>query len=253
MERTYCVYKHTNKINGKVYIGITSQRPKKRWDCGRGYRKNDHFWRAIQKYGWDSFEHEILLTGLSPEEAFLEEQRLIQKYGSQDYENGYNFSSGGEGGATGLGGEKHPMYGKHHSPETKARLSALKKGVPYSPERYAAFLENLDREALRERAFRTIVGYNTGKHWDEASNRKRSESNKGKKRSDETKRRISEAKSIPVVQLTVDLVLVQTWDSARSAAEALSIQPGHISKVCRKQRKTAGGFVWRYKSDNEEE
>lgn len=253
MDRSYCVYKHTNKVNGKVYIGITSQRPKKRWDCGRGYQKNDHFWRAIQKYGWDNFDHEIIVEGLSPDEAFAEEQRLIQKYGSQDYEKGYNLSSGGEGGATGMSGEKHPMYGKHHSLETKARLSAMKKGVPYSPERYAAFLENLDREALRERALRTIAGYNEGKSWDAETKRRISESNRGKKRSEETKRRISEAKSIPVIQLTIDLLPVREWNSARAAADALSIQAGHISKVCKKQRKTAGGYVWRYTCDNKEE
>lgn len=252
MDRVYCVYKHTNKVNGKVYIGITSQHPKKRWDCGRGYQKNEHFWRAIQKYGWDGFEHEIVSEGLSPEEAFLEEQRLICKYGSQDYENGYNVSPGGEGGS-GLGGEKHPMYGKHHTPETKAKLSAVKKGVPYSPERYTAFLENLDRGALRERAKRTIAGYNKGKHWDAESNRKRSESNRGKKRSEETKHLISKSKCVAVTQLTVDLVPVREWDSVRAAADALSIQAGHISKVCRNQRKTAGGYVWRYKRDNKEE
>ncbi len=252
MDRKYCVYKHTNKVNGKVYIGITSQHPRKRWDCGRGYQKNDHFWRAIQKYGWDNFDHEIIVEGLSPEEAFSEEQRLIQAYGSQNYENGYNQSPGGEGG-NGLSGENHPMYGKHHSPETKARLSAVKKGVPYAPERYAAFLENLDREALRERAMRTIVGYNRGKHWDEESNRKRSESNRGKKRSSETARKIGESHKKPVLQFTKTGDFVREWDSARSAAEALSIQAGHISKVCKKKYKTAGGFVWQYKCDYKEE
>ena len=247
MERTYCVYKHTNKVNGKVYIGITSQRPTKRWDCGRGYQKNEHFWRAIEKYGWGNFDHEIICEGLPPEEAFRREQELILEYESQDYHKGYNVSSGGEGGATGLCGERHPMYGKHHSPETRAKLSASKTGVPYSPERYAAFLENLDREALRERAYQTIVGYNKGKPRDPETIRKIAESNRGQKRSLETRERVSAAKKIPILQFTVDGEFVQEWDSGKSAAEALAIHPGHISKVCKNQRKTAGGFVWKYK------
>ena len=35
--KKYTIYIHKNKINGKVYIGQTSQKPEKRWDNGRGY------------------------------------------------------------------------------------------------------------------------------------------------------------------------------------------------------------------------
>ena len=46
--RKYVIYKHTNLINGKVYIGITSKAPKDRWMSGYGYRRNDHFNKAIK-------------------------------------------------------------------------------------------------------------------------------------------------------------------------------------------------------------
>ena len=246
MERTYCVYKHTNKINGKIYIGITSQRPRKRWDCGRGYMNNEHFWRAIQKYGWDNFEHEILFDGLSPEDAFEKEQELILKYDSRNYQKGYNNSAGGEGGATGICGENHPMYGKHHSVETREKLRESHKGVPYSPERYEKFIENLDRDSLRERAYRTIAGYNKGCKWDDESNRKRSESNKGKKRSKETKDKIGESHKKSIVQLSLDGKWIKEWDSIKSASEQLGITGSNISEVCRHLRKTAGGFIWLY-------
>lgn len=246
MERKYCVYKHSNKINGKVYIGITSQKPNKRWDCGRGYQKNKHFWDAIQKYGWENFEHEILYRELSPEDAFSKEKELILKYDSCNHMKGYNCSVGGEGGATGLVGKSHPMYGKRHSTESIKRMSDKKKGVPYSPERYASFLKSINREALRERAYRTIAGYNKGKTLSEETRRKIAESNRGLKRTDETRMNIGKSKSKSVIQLTTSGVVIRSWESARKAAVELGIQAGHISKVCKNQRKTAGGFIWQY-------
>lgn len=45
-DKLYCVYKHTAP-NGKVYIGITKQKPKYRWGRGSGYRTNEHFTRAM--------------------------------------------------------------------------------------------------------------------------------------------------------------------------------------------------------------
>ena len=52
MERTFTVYCHTNKINGKKYIGITSKKPEYRWNNGKGYSTQIVFARAIEKYGW---------------------------------------------------------------------------------------------------------------------------------------------------------------------------------------------------------
>ena len=49
-EHNYTVYMHKNKINGKVYIGITKQKPKYRWHNGEGYN-HQVFKRAIDKYG----------------------------------------------------------------------------------------------------------------------------------------------------------------------------------------------------------
>ena len=93
----YCVYKHTNKTNGKVYIGITCRQPEVRWNNGKGYEKNEYFYRAIQKYGWsEGFIHEVIASGLTKESACKMEVELIAEYDSTNYDKGYNCSSGGE-------------------------------------------------------------------------------------------------------------------------------------------------------------
>ena len=66
----YTLYRHVAP-NGKMYVGITSKKPEYRWENGNGYEANQHFTRAIKKYGWDNFKHEILLTNLSEEDAKL--------------------------------------------------------------------------------------------------------------------------------------------------------------------------------------
>ena len=56
MDRNYKVYVHINKINGKRYYGITKQkRIKRRWENGKGYKKQSYFYSDIEKYGWGNF------------------------------------------------------------------------------------------------------------------------------------------------------------------------------------------------------
>lgn len=95
LTRKYTVYKHTNKSNGKVYVGITKQAVERRWQNGHGYA-GTYFWNAIKKYGWDGFEHEVLFTGLTKEAACDMERFLIKYYQSNNREYGYNVSIGGE-------------------------------------------------------------------------------------------------------------------------------------------------------------
>lgn len=57
-DKLYTVYRHISP-NGKAYVGITSKSVKDRWQNGKGYWFNKHFTAAINKYGWDSFKHEI--------------------------------------------------------------------------------------------------------------------------------------------------------------------------------------------------
>lgn len=131
MKDNYCIYIHINKINNKTYIGQTSQNPASRWREGEGYIGCPKFYAAIQKYGWDNFEHIILKENLTSEEADYWECFYIKKYNSQD--NGYNLTSGGKINKhysqetiqkmkKAQLGNKNPMYGKRHSEQTKQKL-----------------------------------------------------------------------------------------------------------------------------------
>lgn len=94
MENNYCVYVHINKSDSnKCYVGI-SKDPKKRWSNGSGYKGQDKFYNAIQKYGWKNFKHIILLKNLSLEEAWAKEKEYIKKYDSIN--DGYNVHEGGQ-------------------------------------------------------------------------------------------------------------------------------------------------------------
>lgn len=91
--KRFIVYIHTNSINNKKYVGITSTNPKKRWKYGYGYELQPKFYNAIKKYGWSNFTHEIVAGGLTKAEACSLEKRLIAEHDA--IENGYNVSLGG--------------------------------------------------------------------------------------------------------------------------------------------------------------
>ena len=82
--------------NGKMYVGITSHKPEDRWRNGSGYKKNRLIKKSIDKYGWDSFQKEIVASGLTKEEAGHFEQLLIKELNLMDKRFGYNQTSGGE-------------------------------------------------------------------------------------------------------------------------------------------------------------
>lgn len=95
-DNPYYIYEHRCKINNKVYIGMSKQNPpNRRWNKGRGYKQSEYFWRAICQYGWENFEHTILKSGLTFEEASDAEIYYISLNSSSDRNLGYNISTGG--------------------------------------------------------------------------------------------------------------------------------------------------------------
>ena len=94
----YKLYVHTNLLNNKKYVGITSKNNlNDRFMNGNGYKNNPRFWKDIQKYGWESgFKHEVLLEELSVEEACKKEIEYISLFNTTNPKFGYNRSAGGD-------------------------------------------------------------------------------------------------------------------------------------------------------------
>lgn len=231
----YKIYVHINKINGKIYIGQTSQNnPTRRWNTdGSGYKDNTHFWNSIQKYGWNNFEHIILLDNLSLEMANIIEEELIRKYNSTNPKIGYNLRYGGNNSSFSeqtiekfkemrkgsQKGKLNNFYGKHHTEETKEKLRQNHIGRP---------------------------AYFKGCHLSEESKRKISESKKGILGD-----KSCNAKS--VIQYSEDNDCIKLWTCIMDAVRYFNgSTTSHIIACCKGKRNKAFGYKWKYASNEEE-
>lgn len=96
------VYKITNKVDGKAYIGITTCSIAKRWRehlCAARTGSPKLLYRAMRKHGTLGFKIEPLYEASSLQELKVVERGLIAQYGTHaNGKRGYNLTSGGEGG-----------------------------------------------------------------------------------------------------------------------------------------------------------
>ena len=151
--RKFYVYVHTCTVNGKRYVGCTTRvKPELRWKEGRGYQNNDHFYRAILKYGWTNFQHEVFEVD-SAEEMYRKEVELISFYHSNDPRYGYNNSVGGEKSALGC----------KHSEESRKKMSESHKGKSLGEEHRKKLSEAqkkryLDHPEIRSKISETQKG-----------------------------------------------------------------------------------------------
>lgn len=208
----FSVYKITNNVNGKFYIGITGKGVMHRW---RGHvysakRKAKHgrFPAAIIKYGKDNFTVELLELYSNSEDCKNAEIRLIR-----DLKPHYNVTAGGDG-TTGhrLSDEvkerlrqrmlgRQLNLGRKWTDEQKARMSAKKKGCPaprVTPLSKFTRSENLKR-ASKDRQKRIIC--------------------------------LSDG---------------NIYDSLVSASSAYNLNKGNVSAVCTGNRKSSGGMKFAY-------
>lgn len=205
----FLVYKHTLKQDGRVYIGQTNSTLERRSRSdGSGYKHCPKFYHAIQKYGWNAFEHEIIADKLTLEEANDLEDKLILQYDSIN--NGFNINRGGKNHiwteeqrqqmSLRNIGEKNPNYGKPRSEETKRKIGEANKIAQL-----------------------------------------------GSKHSESTKLKMSASHKqyIPILCVETGIIYNCPSDAAIGIGKKPSAA-GHITEVCKSKRKSAYGYTWRY-------
>lgn len=204
----YIVYKHTSPI-GKCYIGLTSQGMERRANSGKGYRGSSVFYKAIQKYGWDNFTHEVLESGLSFDEACQKEREYIRRFRSLSTENGYNLEDGGSSG--------HRM-----SEESRKKLSIYRSGRKMPPPREETRLKL--SQSLRGRSF-------SEEHRKNISLSKTGTQSGGKN---------PRARKVRCVESDA------VFDTVKEAATFVGGSPKNIIHACAGRIKTSGGYHWMY-------
>lgn len=151
-DRRLFVYKITNSVNGKVYIGVTTKSVRSRWKahlCNAFVKNvNYYLYKAMRKYGKEAFSIETIHEAASLADLLKAEKRFITECNSYATANGYNQTFGGEG-VFGLkwkpealekmrarikawyaAGNPHPMQGKKHSEETRRKMIESAKQKP---------------------------------------------------------------------------------------------------------------------------
>lgn len=226
----FTVYSHVNKINNITYIGITKREPKLRWANGFGYKTNPYFWRAIVKYGWDGFSHNILHTGLSKDDAIEIEESLIRHY--KNLGLSYNISDGKDyaGNIRKRAIDVYTVKGKFiktcdsiHQASLDFKVS--ESGIYYCASLYGGttkwknliFLFNGENIEDRLKYIKTFHR--------EAPNKK------------------------AIIMESLDGTLIKEFDSITKAAAYINAKSlGNISECCNGNKKSYLGYKFRYKT-----
>lgn len=218
------IYMTRNKINGKLYIGqhkrtmdITDIDDS--WYLGSGKLLK----KAIQKYGEENFERTILYECKSADELNYMEEVFIGYYNAVDDEQFYNIAKGGSG----TGGLKF----SEESIE-KMRKSHIGQSRPMSEEQ---------KKKLSEIA----------KNRSEEIRRKYSEARKKYIAEHGTWPGAGRKKVVQIDKNTLETIAI--YDSETEAGKAIGHGYTHIAQVCRGERKTAYGYIWRFADELEEQ
>jgi len=170
------IYKITNIVNQKVYIGQTKH-PSIRWSKHKckaiRYKNDEHLCRAIRKYGINNFIFEIIDTANLINEADKLEIFYIAKYNSADREFGYNIHLGGQG-------------TRVVSKETREKLSLAARGrIPSEETRRKISIANRGK-IISDETKKKLSEFHSSKHLSDETKKKISDSLTGKKQSKKT-------------------------------------------------------------------
>lgn len=246
----YKVYVHINKINGKLYIGQTKQTLLQRSRAdGSGYKHSRHFLNAIYKYGWENFEHLILINDISLDMANIIEEELIKKYNTTNEKYGYNLNSGGLNHipsdetrkimSENRSGSNHWNYGKHWSEETKAKMSKSNKGRIITSE-WRKHMSNGQKNRAPF-SLETREKIRISKLGSKNPNYK-------KDRPIKKKREIKK-----VIQYNLEGSFIKIFNSVNEAALQYNVDSSNIVKNCLHSTNSCCGFMWEYYSHDYKE
>ena len=212
---TFAVYCHYFP-NGKVYVGLTCHSEdiegKRFGHDGCKYKEQPLVYRAIQKYGWDNIQHEIIARYISRESAVNIEKDLISLYRSNERKYGYNISPGGE-------------EGSYHSEETKKKMSEQRRGKKKSEEHR-----------------RKIGESNRGKVMSAETKKKISEKAKGRVYDTE-----HDPRNIAILQFRIaDGKFIARYRSFSEAAKLTGASRPHINECAKEKRRQVLDCIWVY-------
>jgi group I intron endonuclease len=248
------IYKITNLVNKKIYIGQTIQDDvEKRWELHRRLAKKDKgctdLKEAFNKYGIDKFKFEVLIICFN-EDCIEYEKEYIKKYNAL-VPNGYNISEGGNGG---------PLFkGKHHSEETKNKLREFSKAYYGNPENRKKHGEKvkvaLEKSEKWQKALAEgRVGENRkGKKYKMKTHDKekiREGMNKYYRENKEKHAKIvSEKLGQKIIQYDINNTYICNYPSIAEAVRQTGIPKTTLQYCVSGKLKSAGGFIWK-RSEN---
>jgi group I intron endonuclease len=252
------IYKTTNTINNKIYIGQDKNNNPNYLGSGNLIKQ------SIKKYGRNNFSKEILCVCNTIDELNDKERFYINEYSSTNKKIGYNIAVGGTNGV---------MLKRKHSEKTKLkmRLSALgkkksethckniglsKKGRIVSDEERKKRSENSPLKGVKKYPLSVevkekISKSKIGKIASKKTKEKMSKSHMGIKNSFYGKKHSEDyllRKRKPIIQLDINENFINEWPSITKASEHLKIECSGISFVLNGKYKTSGGFKFKYKN-----
>lgn len=260
----YCVYKHTSPT-GKVYIGITKRKPQKRWNGGQGYESNRYFYRAIQKYGWENFKHEIIADGLSQAEACEAERRLIAECGSISPEAGYNIEAGGLYGSAKFTEAMRQTFSERgkrvakERPELIVTMQNAQREYFSNPKNRKKQSDTLKRYYQTHPELRDRISKNNKSRWTDEYRQRFGETQRSVQGTPSARKRARDshkAQMMAIEQLSCDGAFVARYECIGDAVRETGICRQNIICVLKhaktkagNERKTAGGYKWRYANE----
>ena len=168
MNVRFTIYCHTNKVNGKRYVGQTIDTMEERWkehvSAAKQHRGAPLFGAAIRKYGSDAFDHEVLEVLITTQqEADVAETEWVKRKESRA-PGGYNLAAGGGGpgyhheDSKRLIGASSKRYLAKMTPEQRA--AHFRKNIHvYTPDRLARHLVRIKSKESREQVASTMKDF----------------------------------------------------------------------------------------------